>query len=380
MKQVLNKVKDGLFSRIHGNNLIYNACWEDPRCDHKILDINVSSKVVVITSAGCNALDYALKAPQGVYCVDVNPRQNATLELKIALAKYTDYDTLFAFFGKGFHPQAAEVITSLKPHLSDFAYRFWQEKIKYFSNPQRSFYYYGTSGVFAWLFRQYLISQKIHDKAVAMIEATTIEEQAKLYAEIEPVIFSGFIKWMMNRHITMSMLGVPRPQRQLLIDGYEGGITGFLRDAFHHVFAEMPLNDNYFWRAYLTGSYTENCCPEYLKRDNFALLQSVADKVHLNTCTLADFLRENPDKYSDFVLLDHQDWLAAHNEEALKEEWRLIAENSTPDAKTIMRSAALQIDFLPTESTDYFAFTNQIELHRECRVGTYCSTYTGAKK
>ena len=115
MSKVLNKAKDSFFSKIHGNNLIYNACWEDPRCDHEIMQINAESKIVVITSAGCNALDYLLKAPKAVHCIDVNPRQNATLELKLALAKLSDHQTLFAFFGTGYHPNAAGVLHNLKP-------------------------------------------------------------------------------------------------------------------------------------------------------------------------------------------------------------------------------------------------------------------------
>ena len=50
--------------------------------------------------------------------------------------------------------------------------------------------------------------------------------------------------------------------------------------------------------------------------------------IHANATLPADFLRENPAPYSHYVLLDHQDWLAAHNPEALEEEWRLILENT----------------------------------------------------
>ena len=35
------------------------------------------------------------------------------------------------------------------------------------------------------------------------------------------------------------------------------------------VFAKLPFVDNYFWRVYITGSYTPDCCPEYLKPANF---------------------------------------------------------------------------------------------------------------
>lgn len=380
MVKVLDKVKDGLFAAIHGNHLIYNACWEDPRCDHEVLQLDAESKVVVITSAGCNALDYALRAPKHVYCIDVNHRQNATLELKKALALHTDHETLFTFFGKGFHPDAALVIEELREHLPQFAYDFWKEKARYFSNPNRTFYYRGTSGNFAWVFRKYLRSQNAHDWVLSLVNAKSLDEQREWYGKIEPVIFKGFIKWMMGRHITMSMLGVPRPQRQLLIDGYEGGIAGFLKDALYHVFAELPIQDNYFWRAYLTGSYTHECCPEYLKPENFEALQQCVHRVSTHTTTVSDFLENNPSDYSHFILLDHQDWLAAHNVKALEDEWYHIISNSSADAKVLMRSAAQEIDFFPRFVKEAFALESDVALHQKCRVGTYCSTYVGHKR
>jgi hypothetical protein len=40
--------------------------------------------VVMITSAGCNALDYVLDLPAEIHAVDVNSRQNALLQLKLS--------------------------------------------------------------------------------------------------------------------------------------------------------------------------------------------------------------------------------------------------------------------------------------------------------
>ena len=87
MKNTLNpipKISNYVFQNIHTNNLIYNTCWEDPRCDRQLLEIKPDSRVVMITSAGCNALDYALDNPTEINCVDMNLRQNALLDLKKA--------------------------------------------------------------------------------------------------------------------------------------------------------------------------------------------------------------------------------------------------------------------------------------------------------
>ena len=90
-----------MFRQIHGRNLVYNSCWEDPRLDRQALQINADDEVMVITSAGCNALDYALQGPRNVHAVDMNPLQNALLELKVAGIHKLDYDSFFALFGRG---------------------------------------------------------------------------------------------------------------------------------------------------------------------------------------------------------------------------------------------------------------------------------------
>ena len=97
------------------------------------------------------------------------------------------------------------------------------------------------------------------------------------------------------------------------------------------------------------------------------------------TTTLSDFLQKNPGTYSHYVLLDHQDWLAAHDVPALEEEWRLILENSAPGTRILMRSAATEINFFPDFVKERLRFEEQLtrQTHKEDRVGTYASVYLG---
>ena len=90
-----------VFKLVHGNNLVYNTCWEDPRLDRVALELTPSDNVMVITSAGCNALDYALTGPNSVHAVDMNPRQNALLELKLAAIRDLEYEDFYRMFGDG---------------------------------------------------------------------------------------------------------------------------------------------------------------------------------------------------------------------------------------------------------------------------------------
>jgi S-adenosylmethionine-diacylglycerol 3-amino-3-carboxypropyl transferase len=94
-------VKRWLFDRFLKSNLIYNQCWEDPSIDKQALNLTAADRIVTITSAGCNALDYLLSAPQRIDCVDVNPHQTAPLELKVAAIRVLPHGTFFKMFGRG---------------------------------------------------------------------------------------------------------------------------------------------------------------------------------------------------------------------------------------------------------------------------------------
>ncbi|MCB1778285.1 MAG: DUF3419 family protein, partial [Candidatus Competibacteraceae bacterium] len=144
--QIGNQAHDLLFKTIHQRYLIYNMCWEDPRIDRQLLDLNQDSQIVVLTSAGCNALDYLLDTPAAIHAVDVNPRQNALLQLKLALIGYGDFSDLEQMFRQGSHPHFQKLYQSVRSRLPAYAAAFWDRKIAYFdtTNRKKSFYYHGT--------------------------------------------------------------------------------------------------------------------------------------------------------------------------------------------------------------------------------------------
>ncbi|TXB69542.1 DUF3419 family protein [Phaeodactylibacter luteus] len=379
----INRLRDWVFQKVHTNNLVYNTCWEDPRCDRELMDIRPDSEIVMITSAGCNALDYLLDSPKAVHCIDMNPRQNALLELKRAFFRNSGHEALFSTFGEGaWEGFASHYQQVLRPALPGYAADYWDSHLAYFNarGLRKSFYHYGSSGTFAWLASNYLRSRKgLFRQVEEMFSAATLQEQAALYQSIEPRFLNNMVEWMVNRHLTMCLVGVPRAQQELFIRRYERGALGFIQECLRKVFMELPLHDNYFWRLYLYGSYTKDCAPNYLLPGHFAALRSRETRLNPQTTTIAQFLKDNPGAYSHFVLLDHQDWLAANNRTALAEEWRLILDNSRPGTRILLRSAAHQVGFFPDFVQDALDFEQALtaKTHRLDRVGTYASVYLG---
>ena len=387
-------INQSIFKNIHANNLIYNTCWEDPRCDRALLELDATSRVVMITSAGCNALDYALDRPAEIHCVDMNLRQNALLNLKIATIQRTDAHNLFQLFGTGAHADAEALYRAvLRRALPDYARRYWDKNIDFFvpKGVRKSFYWHSTSGLVAWFFSTYLKAQgKTYRIAEQLFAAKNLPEQRDLYGQLEKEMMTNFIKWLMSQHLFMCLLGVPESQQKMLsvasndkkLENAEGATVAFIQRSLRHVFTKLSITDNYFWQLYFNGKYTLDCCPNYLKEENHAILAHETRKIHTHTTTITNFLERNPAPYSHYVLLDHQDWLAANDLPALIEEWEIILKNSRSGTRILLRSASDNINFFPDFVKERVVFEQEktAAMHRIDRVGTYGSVYLGIVK
>mgnify|MGYP001040312753 CR=1 FL=1 len=338
-----DRVDQKVFDAIYSRALVYNTCWEDPAIDRQALNIDATDHLLVISSAGCNVLDYALVGPEQIHAVDANPRQNALLELKLAAIRRLEFEDFFAAFGQGHHPRMQALYRhELRPVLGDYARAFWDKRIGWFGQPRGSFYFHGLSGTVARAFHAYL---KVRPRLAASIrelfDTRTLEEQRHIYdTRVDALLWTKAMNWTLSRQLTMSMLGVPHPQRKEVQEQHDSGVAGFVRDAIGYVFRQLPVWTNYFWMVYIRGRYTESCCPEYLKPDNFARLKAgEADCIGLHTCTVTDFLRHHEKPISKYVLLDHMDWMSSYQPQALADEWEWILARARGDARIIFRSA-----------------------------------------
>ena len=235
---------------------------------------------------------------------------------------------------------------------------------------------------------------KIRDEIEQLLAAETVEEQRELYeTRVKPAFWGPMIRWVLRRDAALSLLGVPRAQRKQLERYYPGGIAKFVEDSLDAVFSELPLKDNYFWRVYLTGEYTPECCPEYLKPENFVRLKGdpaagkpgLASRVHTHTTTILDHLRGVDYQYSHFVLLDHMDWMAEHMRDVLAEQWQTIVDRATDPCRILWRSAAVICEFAEPIAVnvngqerrlgEVLAYNRELadELHARDRVHTYGS-------
>lgn len=281
--------------------------------------------------------------------------------------------------------------SSLRPHLSADARRYWDRKGSLFRHGRRkSFYFRCTSGTFAWFVNYYVDRiAKMRDAVNALLAAENVEQQKSLFEQYDLAkkLWRPMIKFAMRRDVTLSLLGVPRAQRRQIDEGYPGGILQFVVDRVEAVFTKIPLKDNYAWRVYLTGEYSKDACPEYLKEENFERLKSeVTNRVSTHTNTVQGFLEQQQNPISRFVLLDHMDWLSRDPaKKILTSEWQAIVDRAAPTARVLWRSAGLDGTFINSievvvngqkrKLADLLTYHDTLanELHAKDRVHTYGS-------
>lgn len=166
-------------------NYIYAFTWEDPREDQKILNITKNDVMLVISSAGDNALSYALSShPSRIHCVDLNPCQNHLLELKLAALVSLDHEDIWCLFGLGKHPNFSALLhEKLSPHLTSHALQFWVQNAEHFKPKGKGLYDSGYSGwalkLTRWVFKTMGVSEEVKQ----MCAATTIAEQVRIWEE-----------------------------------------------------------------------------------------------------------------------------------------------------------------------------------------------------
>jgi S-adenosylmethionine-diacylglycerol 3-amino-3-carboxypropyl transferase len=208
------------------------------------------------------------------------------------------------------------------------------------------------------------------------LQIDDLRHQSEFYrSRIAPQLWSPAIRWLLRQKAILLMLGVPDGQIQEMRSSGIANIASFVQERLDHLFSCVPVRTNYFWRVYLNGGYSRDCCPPYLREENFELLRERVQRIHMHTMSLADFLRFTGQRFSVYVLLDHMDWMQG-NTAALREEWRLILSTATQAARIIFRSGGLAFT-VPEFAQQQLRFHSELahSLHQQDRVGTYGSFY-----
>jgi S-adenosylmethionine:diacylglycerol 3-amino-3-carboxypropyl transferase len=368
---------------------VYNQIWEDPRVDLDALELDNNSRVLTISSGGCNALNYLLENPESVTAVDLNRHHIYLLNLKIAaLESLPSFEDFFEFFGFGAGERTTEnYLKFIAPRLDTATRRFWEsssfigkltrrKRIDFFR--REGLYEHSRNGYFLRFFHK--LARFLGCRPEEILKAKTLEEQEKLYEKfIAPFFDSFLIKALGRLPVTLFGLGIPPQQYDELKKDLAAGasIIDIYKERTRRLAVEFPIAENYFaWQAFARRYDTENrrAVPEYLKKENYEKLKKSVEKIRTKIVSVTEEIRSQPEgAFNRFVFLDAQDWM---NAKAMTELWQLIADRSETGARIIFRTAGAASPIeknLPKDLRRKFVYEENLskELFRRDRASIY---------
>ena len=334
---------------------VYNQIWEDPLVDIEALELDGESRILTISSGGCNAMNYLVEAPQAVTAVDLNKHHIYLLNLKLAALKHLpSYDKFFAFFGEGKGENTnTDYLRYIRPDLDRDTRDFWEsntlgggylygDRISFFTNA--GLYEHSRNGYFLRFF--HTMANVFGCRPDEVLRAQSLAEQEELYAKhIDPFFDTFMIKTLGKLPVTMFGLGIPPQQydelKKDLTDG--GSVIDVYRERAKRLACDYPIQENYFaWQAFGRKYDTENrrAVPEYLKQENYEALKVNAERLTTKVVSATDEIRNSGvGTYNRFVFLDAQDWM---NSETMTELWTAIVEKGEVGSRVIFRTAGAE--------------------------------------
>jgi len=368
---------------------VYNQIWEDPRVDVQALELDSHSRVLTISSGGCNAFNYLLEDPESVTAVDLNRHHIYLVNLKLAgLTHLPSYESFFSFFGAGHGPNTgSDYLRYIASNLDRDTRAFWEsntllggliygDRISFFRNA--GLYDHSRNGYFLRFFHR--LASLLGCDVPKILEARTLAEQEQLYKKhIDPFFDSVLIKTVGKLPVTMFGLGIPPQQYDELKRDLTGGRTviDIYRDRVRRLACDFPIEENYFaWQAFARKYDVENrkAIPEYLKEENFEHVRANAGRLMTKVGSATDEIRNRPKgAFNRFVFLDAQDWMDAAT---MTDLWSAIAEKAEPGSRIIFRTAGATSPIesnLPDELRERFVYEKELSqnLFRQDRSSIY---------
>jgi len=332
------------------SGFVYNQIWEDPRVDLEALNLTRESRILTISSGGCNVLNYLVDGPHSITAVDLNPCHLYLTQLKIAALKgLPDFEEFFRFFGEANSSKNTDnYYRYVRQHLEGAARSFWEggfsltrpltgPRINFFSS---NFYDHARNGACLRFFHTF--AKLIGCDPARILKATSRDEQEQLFEEtVAPFFDNRVIRFIGKLPVTVFGFGIPPQQFQKMNDETAGDMVGMYRSRVKRLACDFPIEDNYFaWQAF---SRRYDCTrwqavPEYLKRENYAALKANAGRVTTKIDSLSAYLRTQPANSLDrFVFLDAQDWMKPAD---LFELWNEVARVGRNASRIIFRTAS----------------------------------------
>ncbi|XP_071798431.1 uncharacterized protein [Asterias amurensis] len=295
----------------------YSQLWEDGRTLRRGLGVQDGEVVLSIAAAGDNAIGLLLDNPSKVVAVDISPAQIALVSLKIHAIKHLPYEEFTQLLGFQLDDVMSsstsglltrgQIYSKLRPFLPDDTREFWDARAAFIDS---GVMHCGKIETFFDLFRT-CVSAFVHSKETIskLLGIPKVKDQRSFFINVWDTAL-----WRFIHRLVFSRMMLGRARDPSLVDHTTvKDVSEFLLEKHATSLQEVPITDNFFEEYILTGQITgKNGLPDYLKRENYALLRQRVDRIQLLHADLFVYLDEVADcsdlRFDAFNLSDLFEW------------------------------------------------------------------------
>ena len=334
------------------NSLNYAAAHEDGRSELRALRPGPGDRVICITGSGARPLDMLLGDPTEVIAVDINPAQNALLELKIAAIQHFSHADCLGFLGVLPSRSRADAYQALRPSLSDVAKRYWDNHAKALD---RGVLYCGRWERMLRLFSRTFSLLRSRERE-RLFGCRTFEEQALAWARWDDAVWRGFIRCIANQSLWRAIGHEPGA----FLISPETDVAGYILDRFARAARRILFRDSAWARLVFFGRYSgSDALPLHLRPENHAVLASRAKRIRIVTSTLTDAMADlGPDAIDAFSISDVSSYLTAQQHQ---DTWSALLRSARPGGRVCERRFLVRY---PTQWAESRGLRRDLELER----------------
>ncbi|HZR46354.1 MAG TPA: DUF3419 family protein [Candidatus Manganitrophaceae bacterium] len=306
--------------------------WEDTEIDLAVLEPKAGARIFCIASGGCTALAFLSKGAT-VTAVDVNPAQNALLELKLSAAQVLGYQAWRRFLGLEKGGDRLSSYAKVHRYLSGPAKLFWD---KHLPMVDGGIVDQGAVERLLTTCRR-IYHRLVHSPASCAhwFNLHDIEAQQQYYRDIwDTRLRRTFLRIILNPILFRWYSSTANQYAYI----HRADIANALLSRLEYAMTSIPTSTNYFLSRLLLGRFLNGPLgePYYLRSEAHEMLSSSRSRLILYTDDLIRILEQIPfQKYDGFALSNVVDWLPEAAQERL---FKAVVRTAAPGARICLRS------------------------------------------
>lgn len=287
-------------------SVLFSACNEDTRSDLVALGSLRDATVFCVTAGGGRVLGLLVDRPKAIVAVDLNPAQNALLELKLEAMRHLDHAGYLRFLGV--RPDSSRLATyeRLRRHLSPGAQGFFDRNA---GAVERGVLFEGR--LERYLRRVATVIRIATPLGLnGLLTAVDLETQRAFVDRIDTRVFRFFIHNLVRRSVLSLFSGDPGFFRYL---PEEMPLHSVLYDRIFTYLRTHLLRDNPLLQLVFFGRYVwEPALPIYLHSGTYESVKAALAEVGVEivTATVEETLQHaGPDRFDAYSLSDISSYL-----------------------------------------------------------------------